>query len=134
VQINLHRKRCIRLRWPIRLCQRRSRDLPNQNYGGGLRHAKRFGASYADTATSAFIGNAVLPSLLKQDPRYFYKGIGSTRSRILYAIANSVICKGNNQRWQPNYSAILGGLAAGGISNLYYQRRIVEQGWYSKTR
>jgi hypothetical protein len=83
-------------------------------------YAKRFGASYADTATSAFIGSAVLPSLLKQDPRYFYKGIGSTRSRILYAIANSVICKGDNQRWQPNYSAILGGLAAGGISNLYY--------------
>jgi hypothetical protein len=90
-------------------------------YGQGAQgYAKRFGASYADTATSAFIGNAVLPSLLKQDPRYFYKGTGSTRSRILYAIANSVICKGDNQRWQPNYSAILGGLAAGGISNLYY--------------
>jgi hypothetical protein len=90
-------------------------------YGQGAQgYAKRFGASYADTATSTFIGNAVLPSLLKQDPRYFYKGTGSTRSRILYAIANSVICKGDNQRWQPNYSAILGGLAAGGISNLYY--------------
>jgi Carboxypeptidase regulatory-like domain len=90
-------------------------------YGQGAQgYAKRFGASYADTATSAFIGSAVLPSLLKQDPRYFYKGIGSTRSRILYAIANSVICKGDNQRWQPNYSAILGGLTAGGISNLYY--------------
>jgi len=90
-------------------------------YGQGAQgYAKRFGASYADTATSAFIGSAILPSLLKQDPRYFYKGTGSTRSRILYAIANSVICKGDNQRWQPNYSAILGGLAAGGISNLYY--------------
>jgi hypothetical protein len=57
---------------------------------------------------------------LKQDPRYFYKGTGSTRSRILYAIANSVICKGDNKRWQANYSNILGSLAAGGISNLYY--------------
>ena len=38
----------------------------------------------------------------------------------MYAIANSVICKGDNGHWQPNYSAILGGLAAGGISNLYY--------------
>ena len=42
------------------------------------------------------------------------------RSRILYAIANSVICKGDNGRWQANYSNILGNLAAGGISNLYY--------------
>ena len=67
-----------------------------------------------------FIGAAILPSLLKQDPRYFYKGTGSKRSRTLYAIANAVICKGDNGRWQPNYSNILGSLAAGGISNLYY--------------
>jgi hypothetical protein len=51
---------------------------------------------------------------------YFYKGTGSTRSRILYAIANAVVCKGDNGHWQPDYSGILGSLAAGGISNLYY--------------
>src|SRR5208282_4507950 len=74
----------------------------------------------ADTVTGTFIGAALLPSLLKQDPRYFYKGSGSKTSRALYAIANSVICKGDNGRWQANYSNILGSLAAGGISNLYY--------------
>jgi hypothetical protein len=62
----------------------------------------------------------MLPSLLKQDPRYFYKGTGNKPSRFLYAIANSVICKGDNGRWQANYSNILGNLAAGGISSLYY--------------
>jgi hypothetical protein len=66
------------------------------------------------------IGSAILPSVLKQDPRYFYKGTGTIRSRILYAIANSVVCKGDNGQWQANYSGILGSLAAGGISNLYY--------------
>ncbi len=90
-------------------------------YGQGAEgYAKRFGASYADNVTSTFIGGAILPTLLKQDPRYFYKGTGSTGSRILYAVASAVICKGDNQRWQPNYSAILGGLASGAISNLYY--------------
>jgi hypothetical protein len=90
-------------------------------YGQGPRgYARRFGAAYADTATSTLIAGAILPSLLRQDPRYFYKGTGRTGSRILYAIANSVICLGDNQRWQPNYSNILGNLAAGGISNLYY--------------
>jgi hypothetical protein len=90
-------------------------------YGQGAQgYAKRFGASYADAVTGTFIGSALLPSLLKQDPRYFYKGSGSKRSRILYAIANSVICKGDNGHWQANYSGILGSLAAGGISNLYY--------------
>ena len=66
------------------------------------------------------IGDAILPSILKQDPRYFYKGSGTTRSRILYALANAVVCKGDNGHWQPDYSGILGSLAAGGISNLYY--------------
>ncbi len=90
-------------------------------YGqGGQGYAKRYGASYADIVTNTFIGGAILPSLFKQDPRYFYKGTGSKRSRAFYAIANAVICKGDNGHWQTNYSAILGGLAAGGISNLYY--------------
>jgi Carboxypeptidase regulatory-like domain len=90
-------------------------------YGQGAQgYAKRYGASYANLTIDTFIGGAILPSLFKQDPRYFYKGTGSARSRILYAIANAVICKGDNKRWQANYSGILGSLAAGGISNLYY--------------
>jgi hypothetical protein len=90
-------------------------------YGKGAQgYAKRYGAGYADTVSGTFIGGAILPSLLKQDPRYFYKGTGSKRSRVLYAIASAVICKGDNGHWQPNYSNILGSLAAGGISNLYY--------------
>jgi hypothetical protein len=90
-------------------------------YGQGAQgYAKRYGASYGDGLIGTMIGGAILPSLLKQDPRYFYKGTGSTRSRILYALANAVVCKGDNGHWQPNYSGILGSLAAGGISNLYY--------------
>ncbi|MGB8539162.1 MAG: carboxypeptidase-like regulatory domain-containing protein [Acidobacteriaceae bacterium] len=90
-------------------------------YGQGARgYAKRYGASYGDAVIGTVIGGAILPSLLKQDPRYFYKGTGSTRSRVLYALANAVICKGDNGHWQFDYSGILGALAAGGISNLYY--------------
>lgn len=89
-------------------------------YGQGFEgYAKRYAAGYADAAAGIFIGNAILPSLLKQDPRYFFKGTGGTGSRVLYALASSVICKGDNQRWQPNYSFILGSVAVGGISNLY---------------
>ena len=90
-------------------------------YGQGAQgYAKRFGATFADFTMSNFLGNAVLPSLFKQDPRYFYKGTGTAKSRALYALANAVICKGDNGNWQANYSGILGSLAAGGISNLYY--------------
>jgi Carboxypeptidase regulatory-like domain len=90
-------------------------------YGQGAQgYAKRYGASYGDGVIGTMIGGFILPSLLKQDPRYFYKGSGGTGSRILYALANAVVCKGDNGRWQPNYSGILGSLAAGGISNFYY--------------
>ena len=90
-------------------------------YGPGAQgFAKRFGASYADITIGTYVGSAILPVVLKQDPRYFYKGTGSTRSRTLYAIANAVVCKGDNGHWQLDYSGILGSLTAGGLSNLYY--------------
>jgi hypothetical protein len=93
-------------------------------YGQGAQgYAKRYGASYANLASGLWIGGAVLPSILKQDPRYFYKGNGTKRSRFLYAVSRPFICKGDNQRWQPNYSSILGDLAAGGLSNLYIPAR-----------
>jgi hypothetical protein len=96
-------------------------DNTFSGYGQGAQgYGKRYGASYADFVTGTFIGSAILPSILKQDPRYFYKGTGTVRSRVFYALANSVICKGDNGHWQPNYSSILGSLASGGISNLYY--------------
>ena len=90
-------------------------------YGQGAQgYSKRFGAGLAASFIGPVIGGAVLPAWWKQDPRYFYKGTGTTRSRVEYAIANAVICKGDNGHWQANYSGIIGGLAAGGISNLYY--------------
>ncbi len=90
------------------------------SYGQGVQgYAKRFGAAYLDDATDTFIGGAILPSLFHQDPRYFYKGTGTVRSRLLYAVGTVFACKGDNKRWQPNYSGILGSLASGGISNLY---------------
>jgi Carboxypeptidase regulatory-like domain len=90
-------------------------------YGQGAQgYAKRYGANFADNFIATEIGGAILPSLFRQDPRYFYKGTGTVRTRVLYALANAVMCKGDNGRWQFNYSGILGSMAAGGISNLYY--------------
>jgi hypothetical protein len=90
-------------------------------YGqGAAGYARRFGAAYGDFFIGTYVSNAILPSIFKQDPRYFYKGTGSTKSRILYAMERSVITRGDNGHLQPDYSGILGSLAAGGISNLYY--------------
>ena len=90
-------------------------------YGQGTAgYFKRFGASYGDGFIGNMIGNAILPSVFHQDPRYFYKGTGTIRSRALYAMSTAFICKGDNGHWQPNYSFILGNFASAGLSNLYY--------------
>ena len=78
------------------------------------------GVAFADNFDGNFWGNAVLPSLLHQDPRYYRLGHGKVMHRILYAASTTVICKGDNGHWQPNISNVTGNLIAGGISNLYY--------------
>jgi hypothetical protein len=87
---------------------------------GVVGYGKRFGAAYGDDVGSTFIGAAILPTLFRQDPRYFYRGTGSLWSRSLYSISTIAICKGDNGRWQPNYSFVLGNLASGALSNVYY--------------
>ena len=85
-------------------------------YGQGAQgYAKRFGATYANVFAATFIGGAVMPTVLKQDPRYFYKGTGTKRSRIFRAVSSSVICKGDNGHWQPNYSNMNGSFAGAGL-------------------
>ena len=89
-------------------------------YGTGeTGFAERFGAAYATLGVGAFVGDALLPSLLHQDPRFYYKGNGSVPSRLFYAITRSVICKGDNGHWEPDFSAVMGHFAAGAAANLY---------------
>lgn len=90
-------------------------------YGSGMEgYAKRYGAAYADDVTARLLGKALLPSIFHQDPRYFYKGSGSARSRAFYAIAAAVIARSDSGHWEPNYAQVLGAFGSGGISNLYY--------------
>ncbi len=92
-----------------------------EGYGQGLGgYGKRFGAAYADNFDGTIIGNALLPILFKEDPRYFRRGSGSVKSRMLYAISTTVWCKRDSGTWGPNYANVIGNLAAGGISNIYY--------------
>ncbi len=58
--------------------------------------------------------------MFHQDPRYFYKGTGTIRSRALYAIKSAFICRGDNGKPEFDFSHIGGDFAAAGLSNLYY--------------
>ena len=69
-------------------------DQASDNFGGygqgAAGYARRFGAEYGDVVFGTFIGSAILPSILHQDPRYFYQGTGSKKSRLAHALLNSV--------------------------------------------
>ena len=92
------------------------RNYPQNTRGYG----DRLGTGLADGVTEGLIGNAVLPSQLHQDPRYFYQGSGTKKSRALHAILAAFICKGDNGAWQPNYSTWGGSLISSSISLSYY--------------
>jgi hypothetical protein len=82
--------------------------------------AKRFGAQYANQVSRVIIGHVVMQSIFHQDPRYFYKGTGSIRSRALYAIGTAFVARGDHGNWQFDYSDVLGGMASHELSTLYY--------------
>ena len=93
------------------------------NYPGGAKgYAERYGAAYTNGLSAIVDGGAVLPSLLHQDPRYYYRGTGPAKSRVLYAITRPFVCKGDNGQWQPNYSTVGGDLASAAIANAYYPK------------
>jgi len=91
------------------------------NYVQGAKgYGERFGAVAADGFSNIMIGGAILPSLLRQDPRYYYKGTGTNKSRALHALSSPFVCRGDNGRLQPNYSSMGGDLSSSALSNLYY--------------
>jgi hypothetical protein len=87
---------------------------------GAKGYGERFGANLASGVSEGLFANAILPSLLHQDPRYFYQGAGTKWSRARQAMLAPFVCKGDNGKWQPNYSQWGGSLISASLSNAYY--------------
>ena len=91
------------------------------NYAGGPKgYGQRFGANAATGFSDIFIGGAVLPTLLHQDPRYFYQGTGTTSSRLKHALLSPLIARGDNGKPQINFSSLGGDLASSALAETYY--------------
>jgi hypothetical protein len=94
-------------------------DTPDYRQGA-IGYGERFGAVYADGVSDIMFGGAILPALLHQDPRYFYQGTGSTKSRLMHAISAPFICRGDSGKREINLSSLGGDLISGSLSNAYY--------------
>lgn len=87
---------------------------------GASGYAKRWAASFADNRTGDLLSHYVFASLLRQDPRYFYQGTGTTQSRLVHALSSAFIARSDRGTTMPNYAYIFGNLAAAALSNTYY--------------
>ena len=87
---------------------------------GAIGYGQRFGQTYADGLTDTLFGGAILPVLLHQDPRYFYQGTGTVKSRLMHAMAAPFVCRGDNGKNEVNFSSMGGDLISASISNTYY--------------
>jgi hypothetical protein len=94
-------------------------DTPDYQQGW-KGYGQRFGAAYTDGLTDIMFGGAILPTIFHQDPRYFYQGTGTVKSRLMHALSNPFICRGDNGKKQINISSMGGDLISASLSNTYY--------------
>jgi hypothetical protein len=93
-------------------------------YGQGAQgYGKRYGAAFADGTIENFMVGAVMPSLFRQDPRFFQLGHGGFLHRAGYAMSRSFVTRTDSGHKQFNFSEIIGGMVAAGISTYSYHPR-----------
>ena len=94
----------------------------NRSFGqGAAGYGQYFGASYGDFVIGNYMTEAIYPTILHQDPRYFRRGTGSTWSRLRYAVGQTLWTHSDSGRMHFNYSEVLGNSTAVAISSAYYQ-------------
>jgi len=91
-------------------------------YGLGTKpYFQRFGAAQADATTQNFFSDAVLASLLHEDPRYFRAGPAfRVLHRAVYAMSRVLITRKDSGKDGFNTSGLLGMGLGIGLSNAYY--------------
>jgi hypothetical protein len=95
-------------------------DTDRRGYGQGWEaYGARYGAEMANIESTRFFQSFLLPSILKQDPRYFRRGHGGFGSRFAYSISRVLVTRSDAGRKQFNFSAVGGAFAAAALSNTY---------------
>jgi hypothetical protein len=93
----------------------------NRSFGQGVRgYAHYFATSYADYVIGDYMTEAVFPTILHQDPRYFRRGSGNRWSRLGYAAGQIFWTHNDAGSGQFNFSEIAGNSTAVAISMAYY--------------
>jgi hypothetical protein len=88
---------------------------------GASGYAKRWAASFADDRTGDLLSHYVFASVFRQEPRYFYQGTGTTKSRLIHALGSAFVARSDRGTTMPKYACVFGSIGAAALSNMYYQ-------------
>jgi hypothetical protein len=87
---------------------------------GAAGYGRYYWHSFADTLGGNLMTEAVVPTLTREDPRYYTLGRGGFVRRTGYSISRLFVTRTDGNGRSPNISEIVGNGAAAGIANLYY--------------
>lgn len=91
------------------------------SFGQGVQgYAHRYGTGLADQIIGNYMTEAIMPTLLHQDPRYFRRGHGSFLGRVGWAASRSVVARNDSGRWNFNYAEWTGNGMDAALGNAYY--------------
>jgi hypothetical protein len=97
-------------------------DLPHKDTDDRVADGlSRFAIKFGRRSTNVLLSNGVYASLFKQDPRYYRSESKSIAARAAYAASRVFVTRGDNGKYQPNYSRFAGQLSASALSNLWEQ-------------
>lgn len=86
---------------------------------GSMGFGQHYGIELATSETDMFFERFLVPTLLKQDPRYFRNPELPFFRRALYSVSRVVITRADSGRDTFNASKVLGGAASQALSDLY---------------
>ena len=87
---------------------------------GAAGYGQYYAHTFADGTIENYMTEGILPTLTKQDPRYYTLGQGGFFKRTGYAVSRLFITRTDSGRNTFNVSEIVGAGAAAGIGNAYY--------------
>ncbi|MGH9648334.1 MAG: hypothetical protein ACRD4E_16135 [Bryobacteraceae bacterium] len=99
----------------------------HSEFGGGVKsYSQRLGAAVADQVIANMLTESVMPSLLREDPRYFRRGHGGFLSRTGYAASRVFVARNDHGKWTFNAAEVSGNAIGSIIGNAYYpgERRL----------
>lgn len=93
----------------------------NPSFGQGIKgYAHRYVTAYGDQVVGNMMAEAIVPTLLREDPRYFRRVNGSGWKRTGYALSRILVTRTNRGTWRFNFSEVLGNGITASIANAYY--------------